>query len=162
MNYVFTGPESSGKTTLAIAMSKQLKGNYVPEYAREYIQDLNRSYEKDDLLLIAKQQFRIHELAKESGGVLLFDTDLLTIKVWSEEKYKSCDSWILGNLKANESFVYVLCKPDFPWEYDPQREHPKDRERLFIRYEKELKELNLDYVIAQGPLEDRIKMLTSL
>ena len=162
MNYVFTGPESSGKTTLAHAMSKKLNGEYLPEFAREYIQDLNRPYEKEDLLIIAKEQFRINELAKKSASDLLFDTDLLTIKVWSEEKYKSCDSWILSNLNSNKDFVYVLCKPDFPWEYDPQREHPNERERLFLRYENELKELNFDYVIAQGPLEDRIEMLTSL
>ena len=31
------GPESSGKTTLAIGLSKLLKEEYVKEYAREYL-----------------------------------------------------------------------------------------------------------------------------
>lgn len=161
MNYVFTGPESSGKTTLALVMSEKTGGEYVPEFAREYIQKLNRPYEQKDLLQIAKEQFRLHELAKKRGSNLLFDTDLLTIKIWSEEKYKDCDPWILAKLNSNKDFIYVLCKPDFPWQFDPQRENPTDQDRLFERYEDELKKLQLNYVIVQGSLKERLQMLIS-
>lgn len=162
MKYVFTGPESSGKTSLATYSAERLGGTYVSEFAREYIENLKRPYEKEDLLVIAKEQFRLQELAKKKDGNLFLDTDLLTIKIWSEEKYRECDSWVFEKLEANNDFLYVLCKPDFPWQFDPQREHPNDQSRLFVEYENQLNRLNMNYVIAEGSIEERFKMITSL
>lgn len=161
MNYVLTGPESSGKTTLALELAKVLNGTYVPEYARKYMEHLDRPYVKNDLLVIAKEQFRIQEASKQSGANLIFDTDLLTIRIWSDEKYKECDSWILNKLKVNKDFVYVLCKPDFPWQPDPQRENPTDQMRLFELYEAELIKMEVRFVVATGSNSERVKMLTS-
>ena len=42
---VIYGPESTGKTTLAKALSKRYQTNWVPEFARDYLQnkwDLNQ------------------------------------------------------------------------------------------------------------------------
>ena len=46
------GPESSGKTTLSILLSKILKGKYVDEYAREYLNN-KKKYSISDLDKIA-------------------------------------------------------------------------------------------------------------
>ena len=51
-----TGPESSGKTTLARQLAEAFDTLWVPEYAREYIDQLNRPYRESDLLEIAKGQ----------------------------------------------------------------------------------------------------------
>ena len=56
IKFIVTGPESSGKTTMCKAISKYFKINYVDEYAREYLNNLNRSYNKPDLLKIAQFQ----------------------------------------------------------------------------------------------------------
>ena len=37
---VLYGPESTGKTTLSIELAKHFKTNWVPEYAREYLQNI--------------------------------------------------------------------------------------------------------------------------
>ena len=37
---VLYGPESSGKTTLAIELSNYYKVDWVPEYAREFLQNI--------------------------------------------------------------------------------------------------------------------------
>lgn len=162
MNYVFTGPESSGKTTLAKLVAKEKNGIYVPEVARDYLKEIGIAYTQNDLLEIAKQQYQLQEKAKsETTKSLFFDTDLLTIKIWSEVKYGSCDSWILDRLYSNSNSFYILCKPDFPWESDPLRENPNDRDDLFKLYEKELETFNFPYQIAAGTLEDRIQSLTS-
>ncbi len=161
MNYVFTGPESSGKSTLALEIAKATNGMYVAEYAREYISNLNREYTQDDLLIIAKKQYALQEEAKKSENKnSCFDTDLLTIKIWSEFKYGTCDPWILDRLYSNSNSFYILCKPDFHWEFDEQRENPNDREELFKLYESELQKYNFPYKIASGTLEERIKELT--
>ena len=54
---ILTGPESSGKTTLCKALSQHFHLPFSKEYAREYLDGLNRDYNQDDLLKIAKGQF---------------------------------------------------------------------------------------------------------
>src|SRR5688572_3612451 len=54
--YVITivGAESSGKTLLALSLAKYFNASYVSEYAREYLSNLTRPYNEDDLHNIAK------------------------------------------------------------------------------------------------------------
>ena len=41
-------------------------------------------------------------------------------------KFNKCEKWILDT-KDNYTY-YLLCRPDIPWEPDPLRENPFDRE----------------------------------
>lgn len=54
---VITGPESSGKTTLANQLSAYWKVPLVKEVARDYLKEIY-SYQQHDLLEIAKQQHK--------------------------------------------------------------------------------------------------------
>lgn len=158
--FVFTGPESSGKTTLAKQIKKLKEGVVISEYAREYLINLERDYTQNDLLVIAKEQFLLQEQAKESQFQnIYFDTDLLTIKIWSEYKYGNCDPWILDRISSNKEFIYILCSPDIDWEPDNLRENPNDRQELFQIYENELRRLKLNYRIVSGSLENRLSFL---
>lgn len=138
---VVTGPESTGKTTLAQALAQHYQAYYVKEYARIYLDNLNRPYEEQDLLNIAKGQLASEEAAK-AKKVLICDTSLEVIKIWSEVKYKRCHPWILEKYRQQKVDLYLLCAPDIPWEYDRQRENPDGRNKLFSIYKQELKEKN--------------------
>ena len=51
------GPESTGKSTLAQQLAEKYHGIYVPEYAREYVEQLQgRPYTYDDVCAIARHQ----------------------------------------------------------------------------------------------------------
>lgn len=148
---IATGPESSGKTTLCKNISEYFKISYSKEYAREYLKKIGANYVQEDLLKIAQQQ-----LTSEQGSTLL-DTDLITIKIWSNYKYGNCDEWILEQIqkqKSEERF-YLLCKPDIVWEKDPLRENPKNRTTIFRLYKKEIEQLNHKYHIVEG--ENRVR-----
>ena len=54
---VITGPESSGKTTLAVQLSAYWKSPCVAEVARSYLKD-KISYQQSDLLKIAQTAIR--------------------------------------------------------------------------------------------------------
>ena len=151
LKIIVTGPESSGKTTLCKALSKHFNLPFSKEYAREYLDVLNRDYNQEDLLKIAKGQL------KSEQNTQLLDTDLITIKIWSEYKYGSCDKWILDQIKKqkSENRYYLLCNPEIPWKADQQRENPNDREELLKIYKKELEALGHDYFIVEG--ESRIE-----
>jgi len=146
LKIIVTGPESSGKTTLCKALSEHFKIPFAEESAREYLDALNRDYNQEDLLEIAKGQLQAE------NGIQLLDTDLITLKIWSKYKYGSCDKWILTQIEKqkSENRYYLLCKPDIPWEADPQRENPNNREDIFEIYKKEIASLGHDYFIVDG------------
>ena len=153
---IIIGPESSGKTTLSNALKKYFNTFLVTEYSREYIDQLNSKYNYEDLLKIAKQQLKNEDNTQLTTPIIC-DTDLITIKIWSEYKYSKCDSWILQHIKKqqNESRFYLLCKPDIKWKYDPQRENQFDRKVVFDIYKKELEALNHQYFVIDNG--DRLK-----
>ncbi|HJN64556.1 MAG TPA: ATP-binding protein [Flavobacteriales bacterium] len=146
LKIIVTGPESSGKTTLCKALSEHFKIPSTEEYAREYLNNLGREYKEEDLIEIAKGQ-----LQSETNSQLL-DTDLITIKIWSEYKYGKSDKWILEQIEKqkSENRYYLLCRPDIPWEADPLRESPLNRDELFKIYKREIEELGHDYLIIEG------------
>ena len=153
---IITGPESSGKTTLCKALSIHFKIPYSEEFARGFLDELGRNYKKADLLKIAKGQLNSEE------NTQLLDTDLITIKLWSQYKYGSCDKWILEQIEKqkSENRFYLLCKPDIPWYADAQRENPNEREEIFEIYKKELEDLEHNYFIVEG--SNRIQKLHHL
>ena len=100
---ILTGPECSGKTTLCNKLKMYFKLPANKEFARSYLEKLNRKYVKKDLTFIAKKQ-----LESERNKVLL-DTDLITIKIWSNYKYNNCDQWIIDKIqeqKTNLDFIF--------------------------------------------------------
>jgi len=151
LKIIITGPESSGKTTLCKELSKHFKIPFTKEFARDYLTNLDKDYAQNDLSEIAKGQ-----LASEHNFQLL-DTDLITIKIWSEYKYSNCEKWILDTIEKQktEKRFYLLCKPDIHWEADPLRENPNNRNGLFELYKKELEDLEYNYLIVKG--ENRVE-----
>lgn len=157
---VVTGPESSGKTTLCQHLSESLFTPFVREYAREFIASLGRPYCQKDLVLIANGQQDLEEdIESLTPSMLICDTDLLTIKIWSEYKYGNCESQIVDQLKNNLPDLYILTVPDFPWEKDEQRENPNDREELFEIYKQEIKTFGVPYIEVSGTVEARLNQI---
>ena len=149
---IVTGPESSGKTTLCKALSIHFKIPFTEEYAREYLNNLGRKHSQSDLKEIAKGQLENEQTTTNKPQLSLYDTDLITIKIWSKYKYGSCDKWILDQIERqkSENRFYLLCNPDIPWQADVQRETPHEREELFEIYKKELEHLGHNYFIIKG------------
>ena len=81
LRIVLYGPESTGKTTLAIELAKKFNTSFVPEFAREYLQEKwNKHGEKcnlDDLLEIVKGQILNENLAiKKANDFIFCDTNI--------------------------------------------------------------------------------------
>ena len=163
---IVTGPESSGKTTLCKQLSEQFKILFTEEFSRKYIDNLDREYLQEDLVIIAKEQLKNEQLTTNNKQLSLHDTDLITLKIWSEYKYGNCNDWIISQIEQQkqENRFYFLCSPDIPWESDPQRENPDNREELFEIYKAELEQLDHNYFILEGQkrLENSIKKITEL
>lgn len=154
---VLTGPESSGKTTLATALSAQLEAILVTEYARNYLLATDGFYEEKDLRTMAQGQLAAEQLALAGNPrFCICDTDLLVVEVWSEWKYGRCDPWIKEALMSKPGDLYILCDPGIPWEYDPLREHPEQRHELYAFYKQKLGQYGFYYIEAFGNEAERL------
>jgi NadR type nicotinamide-nucleotide adenylyltransferase len=156
---VVIGPESTGKSTLSENLAKALATVWVPEHARTYIDLLNRPYDENDLLEIAKGQLDSEDdLLKQAGKYLICDTDLNVIKVWSEHKYGRCDSWILEQIAARKYDAYLLTDIDFEWADDPQREHsdPSMRQYFYDQYKDIVISSGLPWINIKGTHQERM------
>ena len=153
-----TGPESTGKSVLAELLATHYKTVWVPEYAREYLDRLSHPYEKEDVALIARGQLALETLRAENAKTFLFcDTEMLVTKIWSEVKYRWCDPWILDAVETHRYDLYLLCDIDLPWQYDPLREHPDQRQFLIDLYYQELSARKFPFAVVRGTGEARLK-----
>ncbi len=146
-----TGPECTGKSWLAEKLAAHFQTKWVPEYAREYIGNLNRPYHEDDLLEIARGQIQLEdEISEEAGDLIFCDTDLYVIKVWSDHKFGHCNPWIIEELENRKYEMRLLTYVDIPWEEDPQREHPSMRNYFYDVYFQELSRDQVPFTEIKG------------
>lgn len=174
LKIILTGPESSGKTTLARQLAAHFNAPLVAEYVRTFFEKKETpQYKQDDLLEIAHGQLDLEQQTYEvlknliglSQQLIICDTDLLTLKIWSIEVFGNCSSeliQLIDNQLINQPLTiiqhYFLCSPEgIEWEDDPLRENPNDRERLFDIYEKELQFYKKNYKILRGSFEERLE-----
>ena len=153
-----TGPESTGKSTVARQLAAHFNMLWVPEFARDYIAGLNRDYTIHDLEKIARGQLEWQQKAEAQNPEILFtDTELLVIKIWAENAFGTCPKWISEALLNQRFDLYLLMDIDLPWEPDPQREHPHLRAYFFNLYQAELERLNFPYKIISGTQQERFE-----
>lgn len=146
-----TGPESTGKSQLSKQLADIFKTLWVPEFAREYLDQINKPYNYQDILIISKQQFiNENEMAKKAENFIFCDTDFTVTKIWCEFKFNKCFSWINQKFYNHKYDFYLLCNIDLPWEFDPQRENPDEREILFKIYLNTLLKANFPFAVVNG------------
>lgn len=159
LKIALVGPESSGKTTLAAQLAGHYGTVWVPEYARTYLTSLDRAYTQDDLTKIAKGQLELEaSLASQATRLLICDTNLLVMEIWSQVAYGYVAPDLAALLNLSTYHLYLLLSPDLPWQPDPLREHPDpaDRTELFKRYESSLIHHALPYATIAGIGDQRL------
>lgn len=160
---VLFGPESTGKTTLSEQLARHYNTVWVPEYAREYLQNKwnneRKTCEPKDLLPIAEGQMRLENtLTKKATQILICDTDLLETKVYSEAYYVGhCDPLLEKYALENQYDLYLLTYIDIPWEADDLRDKPNEREEMFLYFQKTLEKYNRKFIILKGSKRQRLK-----
>ncbi|NAS12644.1 AAA family ATPase [Poritiphilus flavus] len=161
---VVYGPESTGKTTLSQQLARHYNTAWVPEYAREYLQDKwdreQKTCEPEDLLPIAVGQMHLeNSLSEQAEELLICDTDLLETKVYSEAYYVGyCDPLLEKYALKNSYDLYFLTFIDIPWEKDDLRDKPDERERMFQYFKQTLEKYDKKFVTLKGDKESRLSL----
>lgn len=151
------GAESTGKTSLASALATYYQVPWVPEFAREYLEQLGKPYTQQDVEAIAKGQLESEDrLLAKTPTPLICDTNLLVIKIWMDNAYGTTPQWILDEIAYRHYDLYILTDFDIPYEPDPLREHPEMRDYFTNLYRHELETRQCKYIYVTGNHEERM------
>ena len=161
------GPESTGKTTLAIQLAEHFKTAWVPEFARDYLQEKweksGKTCDADDMLPIAYGQTKLENDSVSVANKFLFcDTNLLVTKVFSEVYYNFCDPLLEKAALKHEYDLFFLTNIDVPWEKDDLRDKPEGRESVFAVFKQTLIDNNKPFITLSGDKDLRLNKAISI
>jgi NadR type nicotinamide-nucleotide adenylyltransferase len=158
---VILGPESTGKSTLSEQLAEQYQTQWVPEFARNYLLELQRPYSYEDLLYIAQGQLRSEDriTADVQAEFVFIDTDMYVMKVWCEYVFKKCHAFILEEIVKRNYDAYLLCNTDLPWVADELREYPdlESREKLYHMYKDLMINQHRPWIEISGNYDERLQ-----
>jgi HTH-type transcriptional regulator, transcriptional repressor of NAD biosynthesis genes len=152
------GAESTGKTTLCARLREQFNAAVVPEWTRTLVES-GQPISSDLIQTIARSQIASEDaLARlepgNNGGLLVCDTDLRTVHMWSHRMFEGePPSWIKEAIADRPYDLYLLCCPDIPYVGPAERDQPKERSRFHIELQFELR--NELCVELRGTREER-------
>ena len=155
------GPESTGKTTLAKQLAEYYETEWVPEFARDYLQGKWEENQHicvaDDMLPIAYGQVALENKKLASAKKYLFsDTNLMVTKVFSEMYYGFCDPLLNEAALEHEYDLFFLTDIDVPWEKDDIRDTPDGRESVFSVFKQTLIDTKKPFITLSGNKESRL------
>jgi NadR type nicotinamide-nucleotide adenylyltransferase len=151
------GGESSGKSTLALALAERLRTTYVPEYGRELWETKGGRLDFGELVSIARVQIeRESLLAEQARRWLVCDTSPLTTLFYSQELFGSADPELVALAERHYDRV-LLCKPDFEFVQDGTRRDTAFREHGHRWYQAELAKRGVPFIQVGGSVQARVE-----
>ena len=128
-----TGVESTGKSTLALALGSKLNAHVVEELARTDADVLADRVNLETLSRLSVEQLAacnsVEKFAARKGAaVIITDTDDSVLAVWGKAVFgqipNGLDAWY------GWADLTLLCYPNLPWQPDALRSSPDLAERL--------------------------------
>jgi len=164
LKIVLYGPECTGKTTLAKLLANHYKSEWVPEFAREYLQKKWNKFQKvctkEDLPVIVSEQLKMENKKISMAKKYLFcDTNILVTRIWSETHFNGyCDPEIIKLSEQLSYDYYLLTSIDVPWKKDDLRDRPNNRKEMFLAFKEALIKYNRPYILVSGNLRNRMQI----
>ncbi|QDQ26860.1 AAA family ATPase [Chitinimonas arctica] len=156
------GGESSGKSTLAIALAKALHCRYVPEYGRERWEAQGGELGYGDLLAIACEQVRREDaLAGQTNTYLVCDTSPLTTLFYCQHLFGRAEP-ALREMADRTYQQVLLCAPDFPFVQDGTRQGADFRDLQHSWYGRALEQRAQPYHLLTGSVASRVEQVLEL
>ncbi len=159
---VVTGPESTGKTTLAEDLAKHFQTVWVPEFARGYLDDKHARQPSDvlcefsDLAPIARCQVdSLETAARAANRLVISDTDAIVTSVYAHHYFGECPKEVADLAAEQRADLHLLLDVDVPWVEDRQRDRPHQRQEMFDLFRAALGDRR--YIRIHGTWEQRFQ-----
>ncbi|TRO37133.1 ATPase [Pseudomonas sp. ALS1131] len=155
------GGESTGKSSLALALGEALDTRHAAEYGRELWEEQGGVLAYDDLLRIGRTQAaREQALAGQCRRYLVCDTTPLTTLFYCRELFGRAETE-LEQLAERRYHHLFLCADDFPFVQDGTRQDETFRRRQNQWYEQELLRRGWGFTRLSGSLQQRVAQVRS-
>lgn len=142
------GGESVGKTTLARDLAAHFGSQWVPEYARTWLETFPGTPVASDFpRFLAGQRAMEQSLARQSHQVLFCDTDRLCTTVWADVFDVALTDDARAEALADRYDLTLLLAPDVPWVDDSVRYEPNSRRAFHERLKQRLREADRPNVV---------------
>jgi NadR type nicotinamide-nucleotide adenylyltransferase len=157
---VVIGAESTGTTTLSIALAEHYQTTWVPEFGRLYTEarrPRGELWRSDEFTFIAIEQARLEEaMARLANKVLICDTDPFATTVW-HERYLGRPSREVQEVAAARRYdLYILTDTDIPFVQDGIRDGEHLRQWMHDRFHDELSRSTTPMLVVSGPHDKRL------
>jgi len=150
----FYGPESTGKSSMALRLAKRFQTESVPEVSREIL--TSNEFSRDDIIRIGiTQTERVLEKTRSANKLLFCDTDVITTEIYSQFYLNEIPAELFELEKQIRYDQYFLFQPDVPWVADGIRDLGHRRNEMYAIFKKELDSRNISYITVCGSWEER-------
>ena len=161
---VFLGAPSTGKSTVAEAISRRLRTVWVPEYGREYweMHQVARKLTLEQLFEIGDgHRDREDAVVSSANRYLFIDTDASTTRNFSMYYHDRCDERLEQMVReTRERYdLFFLCEPDFPFDDTWDRSGEVSREVFQRRIESDLIARRIPFIRLGGSIECRCETI---
>jgi NadR type nicotinamide-nucleotide adenylyltransferase len=157
---VIVGAESTGKTTLAMALAEHYQTTWVPEFGRLYTEarrPRGELWHSDEFTFIAVEQARMEDaLARIANRVLICDTDPFATAIWHERYLGSASADVQAVAASRRYDLYILTDVDTPFVPDDIRDGESIREWMHKRFVDELARMGIPTLLVSGPHDRRL------
>ena len=162
---VLMGAESTGKSTLADRLARELGTEHVQEYGREHYAARGGQLDLDDYVTIARvHREREDEAIRRANRYLFVDTNAITTMFFSH--YYEGDSLPelrrLAEACADRYRHVIVCDDDIPFEQDGWRDNVVWRGRMQGMVLHDLAVRRIPFHVVHGSLEDRVAQVRSI
>lgn len=151
------GGESTGKSTLSVALAAALNTACVAEYGRELWEQKEGNLHPADMLHIALTQIAREEQARPSR-YLICDTSPLTTLFYAQH-YFGCVDPQLEALSHRSYALVVFCEADFPFVQDGTRQDNAFQATQQQWYLQALSRRGIPFLRVSGSVEQRVNQI---
>lgn len=157
------GGESSGKTSLAIALAEHLGTAWVPEYGRQRWEELRETLDVAELVAVAHRQVALEEeaeaeAARAGKAWVVCDTTPLTTLQYCLYDHGSAPPE-LHALAARPYDLTVVCSPDFGFVQDGCRRDDHFRAEQHAWTLAQLRQRGVPFVVVSGSVRERVQQV---
>jgi NadR type nicotinamide-nucleotide adenylyltransferase len=153
------GAESTGKSTLAEALSMYYDTVWVPEYLREFVATHGRVPREEDQYGIALAQLGREDASAGAATRFLFcDTTPLMTAVYSMHYWGRVDAQLQALADRHDYAFTLVSAPDLPWQPDGlQRDSDAVRQAVHRLLVDTLEKRGIPFILVRGGLTQRLR-----
>jgi len=162
---VLLGAESSGKTTLSIALAEALNTAWVPEFGRTLHEQKLGALVYEDLLYIGRRQLELEdEATAQAHSWLICDTNAATTALYSYYYFHRCDPALqrLAEVCRQRYAHTFVCLPNIPFENDSWRGPEALRQFQHGAILMQLELLGISYTLLDGSVAERVSKVRAV